>query len=122
MEFTYPIPWWASMLILLALGVLIHLGVHAMLQSVAARKESEETRAPEPTVLERIYRLPWQWLATSWLVALWVSSVTGGLIGEELLNSFLQGAAFAGSGSLSSSWLGGPIREGVAALIKRVTK
>lgn len=123
--FDYPIPWWAGLAVLWVLGVLLHLGIHTLLQSVAARRASEaaailvDATRDGMTMLERLYRLPWQWLATSWLTALWVSTVIGGFAGLELLGSFYTGAGVCAVGSLSS-WAGAPVMAAIQALLARL--
>lgn len=119
--FEYPIPWWATLLLLFCLGVCLHMGIHGMLQDVAARKAREQylrdlSPVKEASRLARAYKLPWKWLATSWVLALWASTVAGGLIGIEALDSFFTGAGIASAGSLSS-WAGPAVKAGVKRLI-----
>jgi hypothetical protein len=127
------IPWWASLLIVFGLGVLLHAGVHMAIRTIAARRtrcQAEQLRPQvthglhpiegEPAELERAYRLPWYWLAIVWLLALGVSACLGALVGHELLGSAMTGAGMCAAGSLSP-WAAPPIRSAVRAVIKRAS-
>ena len=111
----YMLPWWATLLLLFALGVALHLGVHAFIQAVAARKRRDQLGAVatgEATKVERAYRLPWTWLAASWVTALGLATVSGSLLGAELMGSAVTGASICSAGSLSS-WAGPTVKRAI---------